>query len=202
MATPSRTIIPAFPGYSWEWQDERWALVYTPVKGVYSPPVLHVGLRVHRMDVPQDLIEHAGIIIGKDGTHFKAITNETDSEYIFYRSEMRKIEIWTRDVSCAIKRMTVHFDDTRDLIKSANPCYLYVPTDLVCHVGLIIGRQGVHVKDIVRRSQARMIVFCPDLNAFAIRATDSSSAVAMLYDHFQAIRARINRPVVMIPDIA
>lgn len=198
--TPSRTILPSFPGYSWEWQDERWALTYSPVKSVYSPPVLHIGIRVSRVDIPQDLIENVGMIIGKDGIHFKTITSETESEYIFYRSELQQIEIWARDTSRPAARITAHFDDIRTHIKSMNPCYLYVPADLIGHVGMIIGKQGVHIKDIARKSQARMIVFCPELNAFAIRAVDSLPAVAMLHIRFQAIRSKVDKPAV-IPNI-
>ena len=95
MATTRYTkIIEDHVGYFWEWANNCWQMKWEPVHGRYSPPALDSSLNIMVMDVPQELLPKIAQIIGKDGYYFKFITNWSGAVYIFYRDDIKSIEIW------------------------------------------------------------------------------------------------------------
>ena len=61
-------------------------MMYTP--GIYNPPNSHYS----EIYVPEYV--NIGVLIGKNGRHFKEITNETECSYIWYDQTRNVIEIW------------------------------------------------------------------------------------------------------------
>jgi hypothetical protein len=84
-------IIPQNPGYYHRYFiDGSYALEWTPVSSYYSPPNRHYGICMKQIQFDDRL--EKGIIIGKQGKHFKRITENTGCLYIFLKNDV--IEIW------------------------------------------------------------------------------------------------------------
>lgn len=67
---------------------------WTPVPGVYSPPVNVQKMRVLLVDCTPDK-KFLPLLIGKQGRHFKALTDPSKGVlYIFVRPHTSIIEIW------------------------------------------------------------------------------------------------------------
>jgi hypothetical protein len=92
-----KCVIPSHPGYSWEHRNGVWTIVYAPVKGMYSPPCLHPLIRSIEIPVPTDLHLRMGRLIGKNGDHFKRLTESSKCDYIFYLPDRHVIEVWGSD---------------------------------------------------------------------------------------------------------
>ena len=61
--------------------------------GVYNPPNAHYS----QVAVPAST--DIGLLIGKDGRHFKFITHRCGSTYIWYDKARDVIEVWGPEVS-------------------------------------------------------------------------------------------------------
>ena len=91
MSTNFTRIIPQHPGYYYRYfSDSNCVLEWTPVASYYSPPLLHPNVTVKQVQVDAPL--EKGLIIGKQGKHFKRITEATGCLYIFLKQDT--IEIW------------------------------------------------------------------------------------------------------------
>ncbi len=110
-------IVPQHVGYFWDFDIEaaHWVLRWEPVKGRYSPPVLDNTILSTHVDVPQDLQDKMGLVIGRDGQFFKYITHWSGAVYIFYRQDIGKIEIWGWEANLqrAAYLLNLHFNDVR-----------------------------------------------------------------------------------------
>lgn len=108
-------VIPSHVGYFWEWTEGSWWIRYEPVKGIYSPPSLHPLIQSVQIDVPMEFKSQIGRMIGKDGLHFKTITEKSGAVYIFYLKDKMKIEIWGEEASIhrAIRETQRHFEYLR-----------------------------------------------------------------------------------------
>jgi hypothetical protein len=89
-------VIQEHPGYYWEWDLEaaQWQMRWHPIHRWYSPPRLHPEIICYEIPVPLWFQEKIGLVIGRQGANFIKITEQTECEYIFYRSMTGKIEIW------------------------------------------------------------------------------------------------------------
>jgi hypothetical protein len=87
-------VIQEFPGYYWQWDGFQWQMMWEPVRNVYSPPCLHPGVVRHEVQVPLQLHDKVGLLIGSNGQNFIRITTQTGCFYIFYRSTHNKVEVW------------------------------------------------------------------------------------------------------------
>lgn len=109
-------IIPEYVGYYWEQQDDQsWIMRWSPVTGYYSPPQLDKTLNMSIMQVPEDMTDRIGLVIGKNGYFFKYITLWSGAVYIFYRNETNTIEIWgtPKSIEKAYQLFGLHFQDIR-----------------------------------------------------------------------------------------
>lgn len=87
-------IIPHRPGYMWTWEDSKgWCLTWAPIPRVYSPPMMHMGIRKVVFSLGSDNIHLFPLVIGKNGCHLKNITRYSGSLYIFFMPE-GEVEIW------------------------------------------------------------------------------------------------------------
>lgn len=77
--------------------------IYTP--GVYNPPTNAHYTQINTSPVSDEIIK---ISIGKGGKVFKAITNQSNVNYIWYNKEKKVVEIWgpEQNLSNAINRVT------------------------------------------------------------------------------------------------
>lgn len=83
------TIIPGIPGYL---QCHGLVVHWMPVPRVYSPPLLHIGVRLRTMDIahlPPGLV---ALLIGGQGYYFKKFTEWSGALYLFVRGTT--IEVW------------------------------------------------------------------------------------------------------------
>lgn len=110
-------IIPEHAGYYWEWiNNNKWILRWEPVSGYYSPPIFEHNINCMVQNVPSDLLDKIGYMIGKNGYFFKYITHWSGSVYIFYRNEIQAIEIWGTlpSIHKAQTLLMLHFQDVRN----------------------------------------------------------------------------------------
>lgn len=96
------------PGYTWHYTlDEdtqvRMDLQWAPIPRIYSPPVLETGIYLLTLEVPAWF--PTGLLIGKNGVHFKIITEATGCHYIFFRNG--HIEIWGAGSAPFLGRMAM-----------------------------------------------------------------------------------------------
>lgn len=92
-----------YPGYSLTWQ---------PVTNLYSPPVLHPGVTRAAFYLQPEHTNIIGRLIGKNGFHFKNITDMSGCLYIFYVGS-QIIEVWGEPASihkafCLLQRHVCH----------------------------------------------------------------------------------------------
>lgn len=87
-------VIQDFPGYYWEWDGHNWLMMWEPVRNWYSPPCLHPGIARHDVQVPLELHDKVGLLIGHKGQNFIRITAQTGCCYIFYLAAHNKVEVW------------------------------------------------------------------------------------------------------------
>lgn len=86
-------ILPQHPGYTWVWDPTTgWGLSWSPIFRIYSPPVLHWGIRRALLPISIDVASLMGKIIGAQGWAFKEITERSGVLYIFIKNN--NIEIW------------------------------------------------------------------------------------------------------------
>jgi hypothetical protein len=68
--------------------------MWTPIKNVYSPPTI-LGHYCYNVPLFKHEIDMISQIIGKDGCHFKHLTDFPGVSYIWYNQSTFCIEIWT-----------------------------------------------------------------------------------------------------------
>ena len=61
------------------------------ISGVYNPPVNAHYTQINVGDINSEVMK---IVIGKNGKVFKAITHQSNVQYIWYNIENKYIEIW------------------------------------------------------------------------------------------------------------
>ena len=61
------------------------------ISGVYNPPVNAHYTQINVGDINSEVMK---IVIGKNGKVFKAITHQSNVQYIWYNIENKHIEIW------------------------------------------------------------------------------------------------------------
>ena len=70
-----------------------YTLVWKPVTNVYSPPVLHPDVKKADFYLQPEQSKIIGLLIGRNGYHFKRITEISGCLYIFYIG-CQTIEVW------------------------------------------------------------------------------------------------------------
>jgi len=117
------------PGYS---VQRTGQVEWMPMgNGVYSPPVLHYGIAVTYMALDPKEYQILGLIIGKQGIHFKKITELSGALYIFARHQW--IEVWTIEpqaMHVAMQMLRYHVDQWVQQMYQVQPCFGHLPVDL------------------------------------------------------------------------
>ena len=67
---------------------------WKPIKNVYSPPTI-LGHYCYHLPLFQKEVDMISQIIGKDGCHFKKLTNIPGVSYIWFNQSTYCIEMWT-----------------------------------------------------------------------------------------------------------
>lgn len=109
----------AHPGYYF-WTDSpemnanaEFELRWQPVRGYYSPPLLHQNIKCNKVPVPDEFLPDMGLVIGKNGVHFKWITERSKVAYIFFCVKTKQIEVWgveEKKLDFAIHLIQRHLD--------------------------------------------------------------------------------------------
>jgi hypothetical protein len=88
-------------------------LGYNPIPNVYCPPILHPHIQFSTFPVMPQHTHLMGLIIGKNGIHFKNITMLSGTVYIYYRHEYNLIEIWGNpyNISLAVQMLQFHIQN-------------------------------------------------------------------------------------------
>jgi len=86
-------FIPEYPGYYWCWIEplQQWILRWTPIKDIYSPPLLDNSLKWYHVAIPSTIKSPSAIIPLLSWNH-----------YVYYRPDLHKIEIWAHDIEKAV----------------------------------------------------------------------------------------------------
>jgi hypothetical protein len=69
-------------------------LAWNPIPNIYCPPVLQSGICCIKMRILDQHLFAIGLIIGKEGHHFKKITHQSMCLYIYFLKQTSEIEIW------------------------------------------------------------------------------------------------------------
>lgn len=99
--------------------------VHTP--GEYNPPIAHYS----QVNVPNYI--QVGLLVGKNGRHFKSITYESGCKYIWYDKERNVVELWgtPKSINTAEDILRHRFDsfkpnktvdELQDIVKVTNEC--------------------------------------------------------------------------------
>lgn len=84
------TIVPCCPGYL---QDQDGVVVgWAPIPRIYSPPILHAGVRMAVLDIGHLSQGVIALVIGGRGFYFKNITERSGALYLFVRGSV--VEVW------------------------------------------------------------------------------------------------------------
>lgn len=70
------------------------AIEWAPIKNVYSPPSA-LGHYCYPIPLFKKEVDMISQVIGKDGYHFKRLTDLPGVSYIWYNKETFCIEVWT-----------------------------------------------------------------------------------------------------------
>ena len=84
------TIVPRFPGYVQT--KEGFVVGWAPVPRIYSPPVLHAGVRMAMLEIGHLSPAVIALVIGGHGFYFKNITERSGALYLFVRGSV--VEVW------------------------------------------------------------------------------------------------------------
>lgn len=108
------------PGYYYQWIAPlcTWGVKWMPIKNVYSPPVMDTSLSWLHMSIPSGI--NVIPIIGDGDMHFAKIAEETGASYIYYRQDLKKIEIWAQDTTTVMIRLTQWLNDIKIKHKSVS----------------------------------------------------------------------------------
>ena len=92
-----------YPGYSWTWVEplQEWVLRWEPVDGVYSPPFLDNSLRWYHVAIPAPM-KSPGVL------RLQKLKKDFHVEYIVYRPDVHKFEIWSRQLEFSIIALTTY----------------------------------------------------------------------------------------------
>jgi hypothetical protein len=90
----------------------QWGMKWVPLANIYSPPVRDASLSWFHMGVPDNF--NIVPLLGDGEMHFQKIANETNATYIFYRSDIKKIEIWAADVTTTCVKLQEYFNKIRE----------------------------------------------------------------------------------------
>jgi hypothetical protein len=87
-------------GYYWQWIQplNSYVLKYKSIYGTYSPPILDKNLSWYHIKIPSH----------KNIKHFELQKKlkEFKCAYIYNRTDINKIEIWSSDLEYAIIKIT------------------------------------------------------------------------------------------------
>ena len=95
--------------------------------GEYNPPIAHYS----QINVPDYV--NVGLLVGKNGRHFKSITYESGCNYIWYDKDRNVIELWGSPLSFAYATTLLEtrieslkpehtVEELRNMIKIINEC--------------------------------------------------------------------------------
>lgn len=117
-------------GYFWKKNEDGWVLTWNPIPNVYSPPLLHPGVKVSNYYLQPDHLELLGHFIGKNGVHLKNITKISKTLYIYVIEN--RIEIWgnPQSIRIAFRMIRKHLDHVISKVKHVQIGYDYLPISL------------------------------------------------------------------------
>jgi len=84
------TIVPRFPGYLQT--EDGFVVGWAPIPRIYSPPVLHIGVRMAMLEIGHLSPAVIALVIGGRGFFFKNITERSGALYLFVRGSV--VEVW------------------------------------------------------------------------------------------------------------
>lgn len=106
----SHYVIADQPGYYYNWIAplQQWGLKWKPIKNSYCPPVWDNSIQWIHLDIP----EYINIIplLGDGEMHLQKLAEEMGATYIYYRQDLKKIEIWAQDISGCVAIMAIYFN--------------------------------------------------------------------------------------------
>lgn len=108
------------PGYYYNWIAplQQWGLKWKPIRDTYCPPVWDSSLQWIHLDIPQ----HINVIplLGDGEMHFQKFAQDMNATYIYYRQDLKKMEIWGQDIHKAVAHMTIYFNKFKKQQKQNN----------------------------------------------------------------------------------
>lgn len=87
-----------YPGYYYQWIAplQTYGMKWMPLQDIYSPPCLDASMRWMHLAVPEGV--NMIPLLGNSAMHMEKKAQECGASYLFYRSDLNKIEIWSTDL--------------------------------------------------------------------------------------------------------
>lgn len=102
-----------YAGYYYNWIAplQQWGLKWAPIKDTYCPPLLDNSLQWFQLSVPQGI----GMIplLGDGKMHCEKLAERIGATYIYYRHDIKKIEIWAQDTTEATTKMVIYLNELK-----------------------------------------------------------------------------------------
>lgn len=97
--------------YNWIAPLQQWGVKWEPLKDVYCPPVLDNSLQWFHLSVPEGI----GMIplLGDGKMHCEKLAKRIGATYIYYRHDIKKIEIWAQDITEATTKMVIYLNELK-----------------------------------------------------------------------------------------
>jgi len=97
--------------YNWIAPLQQWGLKWEPIKDTYCPPLLDNSLQWFHLAVPQGI----GMIplLGDGKMHCEKLAERIGATYIYYRHDIKKIEIWAQDTTDATTKMVIYLNELK-----------------------------------------------------------------------------------------
>lgn len=97
--------------YNWIAPLQQWGLKWEPIKDTYCPPLLDNSLQWFQLSVPQGI----GMIplLGDGKMHCEKLAARIGATYIYYRHDIKKIEIWASDTVEATTKMVIYLNELK-----------------------------------------------------------------------------------------
>lgn len=142
----------------------------------YNPPDAHFTQISTAQYTEKQIIK----AIGKQGKHFKRITEETGVQYIYWVKETNAIEIWgpknLSKAKCALIRhleMTANPESFGDMLLDVSN----IPNEVM---GKVIGKGGKNFKDVSNQCKIKNIFWHKDTKHISFNGPDIKCTIAKL----------------------
>jgi hypothetical protein len=109
------------PGYYYNWIAplQQWGMKWHPIKNTYCPPQFDNSMYWIHMSPPEGI--NMIPLLGDGNMHCEKLAQEIGATYIYYRQDLKKIEIWAQDITEAMTKMSIYLNKIKSQRSNKKP---------------------------------------------------------------------------------